>query len=43
VSAGDKKLLERWLVLLVRLRDRHTITEAEAGELRRQAWEAVLA
>jgi hypothetical protein len=40
VSAGDKKLLERWLVLLG---DRHTITEAEAGELRRQAWEAVLA
>jgi hypothetical protein len=43
MSPEDKKLLERWLVLIARLRDRDAISADEAGDLRREAWEAVLA
>lgn len=42
MSPEDKQLLERWLMLIDRLRDRGTVTTDDVAVLRRDALEAVL-
>lgn len=41
MNPEDRQLLERWLALIARLRDRGAITAEAATDLRRLALEAI--